>query len=142
MSYPTSPASGLILLVEDNASLCTCLKQFLADQGYETVSAGTLGEGLTLLAEYRPWLCLLDMNLPDGSGLELLHRVVAGGLGCRVIVMTAFDLPDLRPANAAGVLAAWMNKPVDPAELMQLVKAEENRQSDTMVEADTSCPCR
>ncbi len=132
MSHFEPSASSHILLVEDNTSLCKCLKQFLVDHGYQTVTADTLKKGLELLGEHRPWLCLLDLNLPDGSGLELLNKVVSNGDRCRVIVMTAFDLPHLRPAHAGGVLAGWMNKPVDPLKLMQIVKAEESRQSAMM----------
>ncbi|MGA2497618.1 MAG: response regulator [Tepidisphaeraceae bacterium] len=139
MSCLERPLSSYILLVEDNTTLCKCLKQFIQDQGYQAIVAGTLKEGLERLGEYRPWLCLLDLNLPDGSGLELLNRVTSNGHRCRVIVMTAFDLKHLRPAHAAGVLAGWMNKPVDPVELMRLVKAEEIRQSDIIAGADRSC---
>jgi two-component system response regulator PilR (NtrC family) len=66
-------------------------------------------------------LCLLDLNLPDGSGLELLQRMAKHHVKAHVIVMTAFDLQRIRPAAAAGILAGWMTKPVNPVELLKLV---------------------
>ena len=98
------------------------LGQFLTDHGYRTLEASTAGQGWELVRSRQPRLCLLDLNLPDGSGLDLLKKIIANGLNVRVIVMTAFDLKHLRPAHAEKVLAGWMTKPVDPEELLTLVE--------------------
>jgi DNA-binding response OmpR family regulator len=111
-----------ILLVEDDLSLRDSLVQFLGDHGHRTLTAATAKEGWELLKTRGVPLVLLDLNLPDGSGLDLLKRVVQAGLRTRVIVMTAFDLAHLRPAAAGEVLAGWMTKPVHPGELLKLVE--------------------
>jgi DNA-binding response OmpR family regulator len=118
-----------ILLVEDDLSLQGSLAEFLHDRGYRTIAASTLLDGRRLLASEDPWLCVLDLNLPDGCGLELLRQLSADGRRCRVIVMTAFGLAHQRPDNYAGVLAAWLDKPVDPDELVRLVEAERSRRA-------------
>lgn len=112
-----------ILLIEDDLSLSDSLCQFLQDHGYRTVQSATAGQGWELLRTHRPPLCLLDMNLPDGSGLDLLRRIARNRLAVRVLVMTAFDLHHLRPADDAAI-AAWMTKPVNPAELLKVVQRE------------------
>jgi len=111
-----------ILLIEDDLSLAGSLGQFLEENGYETLSAATAKRGWDLLRTARPKLCLLDMNLPDGSGLDLLRKIVQSRLPVRVVVMTALDLAHLRPLDAAGVLVAWLTKPVNPTELLRIVE--------------------
>jgi DNA-binding response OmpR family regulator len=64
-----------ILLVEDDPVLGTFLADNLAADGYEPVVAETLRDGLRELEYKRPDLAIVDLALPDGSGLELIERV-------------------------------------------------------------------
>lgn len=64
-----------VLLVEDDPALRTFLADNLAADGFVTLLAETLGEGLRMLEHRRPDLALVDVGLPDGSGLELIARV-------------------------------------------------------------------
>ena len=74
-----------------------------------------------MLRRLRPAVCLLDMNLPDGSGLDLLRVVAGEGLGVRVIVMSAMPLGRLQEQFGPGVLAATLTKPVSPQQLLDAV---------------------
>jgi DNA-binding response OmpR family regulator len=121
----TMQTTQTILLVEDDLSLRASLCQFLNDHGYRTLTASTAAEGAQMLRMNHPRLCLLDLNLPDGSGLDLLRSIArshAGPRGCRVVVMTAFDLKHIRPEEARGTLVAWLTKPVNPLELLDIVE--------------------
>src|SRR5215212_2656008 len=90
---PRMPQAGpTILLVEDDRSLRGSLSQFLQEHGYRTLLAETARQGWELASARRPQLCLLDLNLPDGSGLDLLKKLGDAKLQTRVVVMTAFDL--------------------------------------------------
>jgi two-component system, OmpR family, response regulator Irr len=115
-------ASDSILLVEDDLSLRDSLCQFLKDHGYRTLEASTAKQGWELVQSGRPRLLLLDLNLPDGSGLDLLKKLSQRGGTESVVVMTAFDLKHVRPAEANRVLAGWMTKPVNPVELLRIVE--------------------
>jgi DNA-binding response OmpR family regulator len=64
-----------ILLVEDDPVLGTFLADNLAADGYEPIVAETLRDGLRELQYKRPELAVVDLGLPDGSGLELIERV-------------------------------------------------------------------
>ncbi len=64
-----------ILLVEDDPVLGTFLADNLAADGYEPIVADTLRDGLRELEYKRPELVVVDLGLPDGSGLELIERV-------------------------------------------------------------------
>jgi len=114
--------TNCILLVEDDLSLRGSLCQFLREHGYRAIAAGTARQGWELVCDQQPALCLLDLNLPDGSGLDLLRKIMDSGLRARVVVMTAFDLQHMRPAGAEGILVGWMTKPVNPAELLAIVE--------------------
>ncbi|HSI35790.1 MAG: response regulator [Phycisphaerae bacterium] len=116
-----SAAAVSILLVEDDRSLQWTLREFLADQGFETHVAGTRAAGLEMLQRLRPAVCLLDMNLPDGSGADLLRAIAQDGLGVRAIVMSAFPVEQLRGRYPASVLSDVLVKPVSPEELLAAV---------------------
>jgi DNA-binding NtrC family response regulator len=116
-----STGSATILLVEDDVSLQGSLRGFLEDHGFRTQTAGTVAEGREVLRALRPAVCLLDLNLPDGSGAELLKVIEREGLGVRAIVMSAFPPQRLREQFGPGVLAALMTKPVSPQHLLEWV---------------------
>ena len=85
-----------IVLVEDDPVLSTFLADNLSADGYEPVVAETFRDGLRELAFRRPDLAIIDLGLPDGSGLELIERVrTADGIASRldpampVIVLSA-----------------------------------------------------
>jgi DNA-binding response OmpR family regulator len=74
-----------ILIVEDDPVLGTFLADNLAADGYEPVVAETVRDGLRELEFRRPDLAVVDLGLPDGSGLDLIGRVrAADGLATRV----------------------------------------------------------
>ena len=61
-----------VLLAEDDRSLRNTLRDALALEGYEVLTAASLAEGLALLAHAGPDLLILDLGLPDGDGAALL----------------------------------------------------------------------
>ena len=116
-----STGSALILLVEDDVSLQGSLRGFLEDHGFQTQTASSIAEGRAVLRALRPSVCLLDLNLPDGSGVDLLRLIERERLGVRAIVMSAFPPARLREQVGTGVLAALMTKPVSPQHLLEWV---------------------
>jgi DNA-binding response OmpR family regulator len=74
-----------ILLVDDDPVLGTFLADNLSADGYEPVVAETLRDGLRDAEYKRPDLAVVDLGLPDGSGLELIERIrEADGIVSRV----------------------------------------------------------
>ena len=69
------PDSPTLLLVEDDPVLATFLADNLTADGFELVLAASLRDGLRELEYRRPDLAIVDLGLPDGSGLELLAAV-------------------------------------------------------------------
>jgi len=108
-----------ILLIEDEALFAKAVcKRFRAAK-YDCKIAGTLSEAEAILKQQAPDLILLDMRLPDGSGLDFLNQLrESEAAETPVIVMTAFG--ELDDAVSAMKLQAldYLNKPVDLNELL------------------------
>ena len=81
-----------IFLLEDDQTLGRGIGMALEGPGRAVTLAGTLQEGRAILAQNRFDLLILDINLPDGSGLELLRQLRGAGNNTPVILLTANDL--------------------------------------------------
>jgi two-component system KDP operon response regulator KdpE len=116
-------AGAAVLIVEDDPTLARAVARNLDARGYVTRGAGTVAEALRALEDETPTLVLLDIDLPDGSGWEVL-RALRSGAGYRtpVIVMSAFR-PNARligELSCVGVL----EKPFPMPSLVRLVLAQ------------------
>src|SRR3954468_24954183 len=71
------PDPPTLLLIEDDPLVRTFLADNLAADGFAVLLADTLADGLRALECRRPDLAIVDVGLPDGSGLDVLTRVRA-----------------------------------------------------------------
>lgn len=108
-----------VLVVEDNALVTDAMRVLIEAAGYEVVTATTVDEAVSRCSEARPTLMLLDLSLPDGSGLDALERVTEGGCVPPVTVaLTGHDDPAMvRRCRDAGCREVLL-KPVPARELM------------------------
>ncbi|MEO7392496.1 MAG: sigma-54 dependent transcriptional regulator [Ramlibacter sp.] len=102
-----------VLVVDDEPDLRTLYELTLLREGYRVDAAGTLAEAWAQLEGKKFDAVITDMRLPDGQGLELLHRMLAEQRTERCIVMTAYGSAE----NAVEALKAgafdYLTKPVD-----------------------------
>lgn len=80
-----------ILIVEDDNGLSRGISFALEQEGYETAAAKTIREGRILLAQENPDAVLLDLNLPDGDGIDFC-REIREKSGRPVLMLTARDM--------------------------------------------------
>lgn len=80
-----------ILIVEDDAGLSRGISFALQQEGYETAAARSIREGRSLLAKEKPDAVLLDLNLPDGDGIDFCCEVRQNSQ-IPVLMLTARDL--------------------------------------------------
>ncbi len=113
--------SQTVLLVDDEPDILQLLEIALARMNLNTVSAKTLKEAMALLATSKPDLCLTDMRLPDGNGLQLVEHVQQLDREVPVAVITAHG--SVEAAIDALKLGAFdfVSKPVALDKLRELV---------------------
>jgi DNA-binding response OmpR family regulator len=121
-----------LLLVEDDRMLGTALKRGLQQDGHVVDWALNASEAhvswLTPAAEAMPYhAVLLDLGLPDRSGLDLLRSARARGLSTLVVILTARDRIADRVAGLDAGADEYMVKPIDLDELAARLRALERR---------------
>ncbi len=94
---------NLILICDDQATIRTSLMEALSEAGHEIIEASDGASALKILGDKKPSLVLLDLKLPDMSGVEVLRKVRDMGNDVPVILMTAYgDLPTAVEAMKLG----------------------------------------
>ena len=84
----TTPVKTRVLVIDDEPQILRALRINLSVRGYEVLTAATGTEALKLAAERRPDVIVLDLGLPDMSGIEVLGGL-RGWLTAPVIVLSA-----------------------------------------------------
>ena len=125
-----------ILIVEDETSIASFVSAYLSNAGYGVRSAPSAQTALAELANESPSLVILDLNLPDGDGVELCRRIRKGS-DVPILMLTARD-EDVDKIIGLEVGADdYMTKPFNPRELVARVKsvlrraAPDRRKSET-----------
>ncbi|MHB0991422.1 MAG: sigma-54-dependent transcriptional regulator [Burkholderiales bacterium] len=112
-----------VLIVDDEADILELLEITLLKMGLEVVKASSVGQAISRLKSGEFNLCLTDMRLPDGEGLEIVRYIQAERPKVPVAVLTAHGNTD----NAVVALKAgafdYINKPVTLEQLRTLVKS-------------------
>jgi two-component system response regulator PilR (NtrC family) len=112
-----------VLVVDDEPDIRELLELTLAKMGLGVDSAGSIGEAKERLRDARYQLCLTDMRLPDGDGLELVRHIAALAGDLPVAVITAHGSAE----NAVAALKAgafdYVSKPVGLEQLRTLVRS-------------------
>lgn len=112
--------TGSILVVEDDATLARSIERNLSVRGYRTRSAGTVARALEALDRECPALLLLDIDLPDGSGWEVLRKVRAGTCADSTVIVMSALRPNPRLARELRCVAV-LEKPFPIESLLRLV---------------------
>jgi len=111
-----------ILVVEDETSIASFLSAYLHNAGYEVRAALSAKAALVDLAGELPSLIVLDLNLPDGDGVELCRRIRKSS-DVPILMLTARD-EDVDKIIGLEVGADdYMTKPFNPRELVARVKS-------------------
>ena len=112
-----------VLVVDDEADIRELLDLTLARMGLLADCVGTLAEARQMLVSQRYQLCLTDMRLPDGEGLDLVRRIAETAADLPVAVITAHGSAE----NAVSALKAgafdYIAKPVSLDQLRGIVKS-------------------
>lgn len=113
---------SIALIVDDEVDLCRLMQMTLKKMKIDTLLAYDMATAVEHLAQHRFDFCLTDLNLPDGSGLDIVKLINAKYPNTPVAVITAHGSMDL--AIEALKLGAFdfVNKPLELPRLRQLVE--------------------
>jgi two-component system cell cycle response regulator DivK len=113
-----------ILVVEDNEKNMKLFRDVLVATGHRTLEATTGGEAVELATAHSPDLVLMDIQLPDISGVEALGRLRANErtASVPVIALTAQAMEGDRDRFLAAGFDGYLSKPVNVADLIATVK--------------------
>ena len=114
-----------VLIVEDNELNMKLFHDLLESYGYDTLGTRNGIEALELARTHRPDLILMDIQLPDVSGLEVTKWIKGDPELCRipVVAVTAFAMNGDEERIRQGGCEAYLSKPISIAKFMETVRS-------------------
>jgi len=118
----------VILIVEDDRRFAAILRDLAREMGYQCVVAHSANDGLAAAAQYRPSAILLDMNLPDHSGLGVLDQLKRNPQTRHIPVHVVSVADYTQEALGRGAIG-YALKPVKREQLVDAIKLLEAKSS-------------
>ena len=123
-----------VLVVDDEEPIRSALKRFLSQQSFEVFTAADGIEALEALQRHKIACVLLDVRLPDASGVDLVPRVIELEPNAAVLMLTAVnDAASAALCMQRGAMD-YLTKPVDLTDLLRAIQRALRRR-DTMIES-------
>jgi CheY-like chemotaxis protein len=117
--------TGPVLVVDDHPVNRLLLESVLELEGIDVLGAGSIAEAERVLESCVPPVIVLDLQLPDGYGLDLVRRLRADPrtAGCAIVACSAGDADqeDMQARDAG--CAAFVSKPIDTRHFAALVRS-------------------
>ena len=113
-----------VFILDDHELLRRGLREFLTDAGgFEVVGeSSSAREAARRMPALRPDVALLDVRLPDGSGVEVCRHVRTRDPSIRALMVTSFDDPDARLAAAVAGASGFLLKQINGDEVVDAVR--------------------
>ncbi|MGH9443307.1 MAG: sigma-54-dependent transcriptional regulator [Thermoanaerobaculia bacterium] len=106
-----------ILIVEDDAATRKGLEQLLGESNAETRGVGTIEKARSVLGDFEPNICIVDLKLPDGDGLDFIREARSTGENREYIVLTGHGSIDTAVEAMKAGAADYLLKPLKPAQI-------------------------
>ena len=117
-----SKDSNIVLVVDDDWGMLKSVQRLLRLHAYEPILFSSAQAFRSHTHLDRAACIILDINLPDGSGIELRHRLKEDGVSVPVIFMTGNQDPVARDAAVASGCIAFLTKPFSAQSLLEPLK--------------------
>ena len=113
---------NVVFVLDDDPSMLKGVRRLLKQHGFDTVPFET-AKALLAHDNFEQAICLvLDVNLGDGSGIELYHWLTEAGVSMPVIYITGNDSDATRMAAMASGCVAYLTKPFPAQSLIDPIK--------------------
>jgi FixJ family two-component response regulator len=118
---------NLVLVIDDDPGMLKGVQRLLRQHAYEPILFSSVeafkNHADRNLTDFEKVVCLiLDINLKDGSGIELRYRLKVDGVSVPIIYMTGNDDPAVRRAALDSGCVAFLIKPFSSQELIERLK--------------------
>src|SRR6476469_1606188 len=124
-----SAEKGRILIIDDERTILLTLEALLSRHGYQADTAANASYGLRRLKETSPAVVLLDLQLPDAEGLEMLGQIKTEHPDTQVIILTAHDSLNNAIESIKRGAYHFISKPYAPEELLSPIEKALEKQS-------------
>lgn len=111
------------LIIDDEQDLLSLLSISLRRMGVESVKAASVGEAISQLEKRGFDLCLTDLRLPDGSGMEIVKHIQENHSNIPVAVITAFGNPQTAVEALKRGAFDYIAKPIEVKQLQAIVES-------------------
>jgi CheY-like chemotaxis protein len=112
-----------ILIVEDDVVFCKLLNRFLSKNDYEVQDVQNSVDAFNLMEVELFEIAILDYQLPDMNGIEILKQIKLSYPETKIILITRYgDEEVAQEAKSAGA-NAFVSKPINPEELLELINS-------------------
>ncbi|HEV8421838.1 MAG TPA: sigma-54 dependent transcriptional regulator [Chthoniobacterales bacterium] len=118
-----------VLIIDDERPILMTLEALLGRHGYLPEVAGNATTGMRLLQSKSPALVLLDLQLPDADGLQMLEQIKADHPQTQVIILSAHDSLSNAIESIKRGAYHFISKPYAPEELLSLMEKALEKQS-------------
>lgn len=132
-----SGARKTIVLCDDNDEILEIYGLLLEKKGYKVGRAQSGAELLPMLKELRPDLLIMDIQMPEKDGFDVLEEMRALGLTLPVFFMTAHDHFMYRRVAPMSGVAEYLIKPLDPDTLYQKIDSVLHTKSNAQPAGDS-----
>jgi DNA-binding response OmpR family regulator len=113
--------SQKILIIDDEKDLCELVQLIFKDEDFKIHYAVSLKEGKKEWLNHSPPIVLLDQNLPDGTGLELIESDPSLLQNSKVIMITADTKPETKERARAAGTEYFIQKPFSLKLIRELI---------------------
>jgi len=113
------------LIIEDNEDNMVLISRLLENAGYETIWAETGLKGVQLAIEKKPDFIILDIQLPDIDGTEVLNRIRVLDTDVAktpIIAMTSYAMSGDREKLIAAGCDGYIEKPINPMQVINQIR--------------------
>lgn len=115
------PASR-VLIIDDEPAVCYSFRRVIEKPGVEVEAANTVAQGIDRFDAFLPHVVVLDLNLPDGSGMEAFRHIRSADPKCPVLFITAHGTTETALEAMKEGAFDYLVKPVDLDRLRRLLE--------------------